>query len=88
MPRRSSDLQYVVSTKLSSNDLGFLKWYARNCYNKNLIPQPTISHVLRYIVGNGRKSQAKMVEQKNSLMVKQKNASSSVETAGSDFFSY
>jgi hypothetical protein len=48
--RNETNLAAVVCTKLSADDVGFLKTYARGCYNANIITQPTISHVLRYIV--------------------------------------
>lgn len=50
MGRREAELATVVCTKLSANDAGFLRGYARACYNANIIEQPTISHVLRHIV--------------------------------------
>ena len=50
MPRVASELARVASTKLSNSDFDFLQGYARYCYNTNYISQPTISHVLRYVV--------------------------------------
>jgi hypothetical protein len=50
MPRKGSGLDRVVSTKLPAEDFDFLERYARLCYNKNYISQPTVSHVLRMMV--------------------------------------
>lgn len=50
MPRRSSELEKVVSTKLSAEEFAFLKRYAKIWYNNNRIEQPTISHILRAFV--------------------------------------
>lgn len=47
---KDADLVVVVSTKLSADDVVFLKTYARYCYNADIIEQPTISHVLRHLV--------------------------------------
>jgi hypothetical protein len=40
----------VVSTNISLEDFIFLEKYARICYNKNLLKQPTISLMLRLII--------------------------------------
>src|SRR5213593_2912735 len=50
MPRIGSDLHNVVSTMLSAEHFGFLKRLAKDYYNRDIISQPTISHVLRYLV--------------------------------------
>lgn len=50
MPRERSGLDRVVSTKLPAEDFDFLERYARLCYIKNYISQPTVSHVLRMMV--------------------------------------
>lgn len=55
MGRKESDLSVVVCTKLSALHVEFLDTYARECYNKGLIQQPTTSHILRYIVTAHRK---------------------------------
>jgi hypothetical protein len=52
MPKRvtGEQLKKVVSTKLSEDDFTLLQSSARVYYNKNLIIQPTVSHMLRRIV--------------------------------------
>jgi hypothetical protein len=52
MPRKviGKKLDKVVSTTLSVDDFILLEKAARSWYNKKLISQPTISHVLRSMV--------------------------------------
>ena len=52
MPRKviGKKLEKVVSTTLSVDDFILLEKAAKSWYNKNLISQPTISHVLRSMV--------------------------------------
>ena len=52
MPRKETGekLEKVVSTKISSEDFAFLEKYARICYNKDLLNQPTISHMVRFVL--------------------------------------
>ena len=52
MPRKPTGekLEKVVSTKISVDDFTFLEKFARIYYNQNLISQPTISHMLRWII--------------------------------------
>jgi hypothetical protein len=63
MPRKviGKKLEKVVSTTLSVDDFILLEKAARSWYNKNLISQPTISHVLRSMVERW----AKEVREKN-----------------------
>lgn len=52
MPRRVTGkrLEKVVSTTLSVDDYRILEKYARIWYGENKIQQPTISHLLRYLI--------------------------------------
>lgn len=52
MPRKviGKKLEKVVSTTLSVDDFILLEEAAKIWFNKNLISQPTISHVLRSMV--------------------------------------
>jgi hypothetical protein len=51
MPRKSGEkLEKVVSTKISLEDFMVLERCAKISYNKNLLKQPTISHMLRLIL--------------------------------------
>ncbi|MGC2428296.1 MAG: hypothetical protein WA421_14750 [Nitrososphaeraceae archaeon] len=51
MPRKESEkLEKVVSTKIPLEDFMVLEKYAKICYNKDLLNQPTISHMLRLIL--------------------------------------
>jgi hypothetical protein len=51
MPRKAGEkLEKVVSTKISLEDFMVLEKYARICYNKDLLNQPTISHMLRLVL--------------------------------------
>jgi hypothetical protein len=52
MPKRvtGEQLKKVVSTKLSEDDFNMLQSSAKVYYNRNLIFQPTVSHMLRRIV--------------------------------------
>jgi hypothetical protein len=52
MPKRvtGEQLKKVVSTKLGEDDFDMLQSSAKDYYNKNLILQPTVSHMLRRIV--------------------------------------
>jgi len=43
-------LEKVVSTKISVDDFILLEKNARMYYNQNWLVQPTISHMLRYII--------------------------------------
>ena len=51
MPRKESEkLEKVVSTKIPLEDFMVLEKNAKICYNKDLLNQPTISHMLRLIL--------------------------------------
>ena len=52
MPRKATGekLEKVVSTKIGVADFIVLEKYARIRYNENRLKQPTISHLLRYII--------------------------------------
>jgi len=51
MPRKTGEkLEKVVSTKISMEDFIVLEKCAKICYNKDLLNQPTISHMLRLIL--------------------------------------
>ncbi len=52
MPRKPTGekLEKVVSTKISVDDFILLEKYARIYYNQNSLVQPTISHMLRWII--------------------------------------
>jgi hypothetical protein len=52
MPRKPTGerLEKVVSTKISGDDFLLLEKYARMYYNQNSLVQPTISHLLRWII--------------------------------------
>jgi hypothetical protein len=52
MPKRvtGEQLKKVVSTKLSEDDFNMLQSSAKVFYNRDLILQPTVSHMLRRIV--------------------------------------
>lgn len=53
MPRRVlQKLEKVVSTKILASQFEELLEYARNYYLKKIIPQPTISEFLRYIISH------------------------------------
>ena len=52
MPKKATGekLEKVVSTKISVDDFILLEKNARMYYNQNWLVQPTISHMLRYII--------------------------------------
>ena len=51
MPRKEGQkLEKVVSTKIPLEDFMILEKYPKICYNKDLLNQPTISHMLRLIL--------------------------------------
>jgi hypothetical protein len=52
VPRKPTGerLEKVVSTKISVDDFILLEKYARMYYNQNSLVQPTISHMLRWII--------------------------------------
>jgi hypothetical protein len=62
VPRKPTGerLEKVVSTKISVDEFILLEKYARGYYNHDLLVQPTISHMLRYII----KRWAKMIRDK------------------------
>ena len=63
-------LEKVVSTTLSKDDFILLERYARDRYNRNWIAQPTISHMLRFIVVNwAKKIRDKEQEVKSSVHI-------------------
>lgn len=43
-------MEKVISTKISTKKFELLEKYARECYIKNLLPQPTVSVLLRSLV--------------------------------------
>ena len=43
-------MEKVISTKISTEKFELLQKYARECYIKNLITQPTVSVLLRSLV--------------------------------------
>ena len=52
MPKKAigEKIEKVISTKISVEDLRLLQKYARVYYNQNLLQQPNMSHMLRYIL--------------------------------------
>ncbi len=54
MPRKRSDenLAKVISSNISLEDFGLLERYAKLYYNHNKLKQPTISHLVRYLLNN------------------------------------
>jgi hypothetical protein len=52
MPRKPTGerLEKVVSTKISVEDFILLEKSARMYYNQNLLVQPTVSQMLRWII--------------------------------------
>ena len=52
MPRKSTGekLEKVVSTKICDDDFMLLQKYAKIHFNQNQLVQPTISHLLRWII--------------------------------------
>ena len=66
MPRKKSNenLTNVVSSIISSEDYGVLQKYAKIYYNYNRVKQPTISHVVRYIL-NKWANQKRILEEQN-----------------------
>lgn len=52
LPRKEigEKLEKVISSKLPLADFKFFESYAKKMYIENMINQPTISHVIRYIV--------------------------------------
>ncbi len=54
MPRKehTEKLERVVSSNISLEDFQLLNKYAKILYNKNMITQPTISHIVRFILKN------------------------------------
>jgi hypothetical protein len=52
MPRKKSNenLAKVVSSNISLKDFVVLQKYAKIYYNYNRLKQPTISHLVRYIL--------------------------------------
>ena len=73
MPRKAhgAKLEKVVSTTITLEDFNLLEKYARIRYNENKIKQPTISHLVRYLItrwANGRRNEelTKMSPSQNS----------------------
>jgi hypothetical protein len=54
MPRKKSDenLAKVISSNISLEDFDLLQRYAKLYYNHNKLKQPTISHLVRYLLNN------------------------------------
>jgi len=54
MPRKRSNenLAKVVSSNISLEDFELLIKYAKIYYNQNMLMQPTISHLVRYILNS------------------------------------
>jgi len=52
MPRKehTEKLEKVVSSNISLEDFQLLNKYAKILYNKNMITQPTISHIVRLVI--------------------------------------
>ncbi|MDQ5869088.1 MAG: hypothetical protein M3530_05100 [Thermoproteota archaeon] len=78
MPRKLTGerLEKVVSTKISVDDFILLEKYARIRYNENLIVQPTISHLLRWIV----KRWAKVIREQEMKSTKRRDKPSQEES--------
>ena len=66
MPRKKSseNLAKVVSSNISLEDFDVLQKYAKIYYNYNRLKQPTISHLVRYIL-NKWANQKRFMEDKN-----------------------
>jgi hypothetical protein len=66
IPRKKSseNLAKVVSSNISLEDFGVLQKYAKIYYNYNRLKQPTISHLVRYIL-NKWASQKRFMEEQN-----------------------
>ena len=66
MPRKKSseNLAKVVSSNISLEDFGVLQKYAKIYYNYNRLKQPTISHLVRYIL-NKWVTQRRIMEEQN-----------------------
>jgi len=85
MPRQKSDenLKKVVSTNLSEDNYKMLEKYAKVFYNVNQLKQPTISHVVRFIL-NSWVIQMRKIEQqtisKHSLNQPAENKLSTIKT--------
>jgi len=66
LPRKTigDKLERVASTNISTQDFEFLEYCARSFYNRKLIEQPTISHMLRWLIkGFIRRKKEKMQEE-------------------------
>jgi hypothetical protein len=52
MPKKSTGekMEKVISTKISVEEFDLLQRYARAYYTQNLLLQPNMSHMLRYIL--------------------------------------
>ena len=66
MARKKSNenLAKVISSNISLEDFDVLQKYAKIYYNHNMLKQPTISHLVRYIL-NKWANQKRIYEEQN-----------------------